>query len=98
MLHLRTRLVWLDCMAASLVQVYFAAAMEAEQYEAAMDVLDPLERTPDTDAQWSQLGAAALTAVASGVPALLSTYFVKVARHAQGQSAAQKCSFHADSK
>lgn len=51
------------------VQVYFAAAMESGAYEAAMDVLDPLERTPDTEAQWLQLADAALAAVADVPPA-----------------------------
>ena len=33
-----------------------------------MDVLDPLERTPDTEAQWLQLADAALAAVAAAPP------------------------------
>jgi hypothetical protein len=45
------------------VQVYFASAMEAGAYVTAMAVLDPLPSTPDTHAQWSHLGGAALAAV-----------------------------------
>lgn len=37
--------------------------MEEQWYEKAMEVLEPLERTPDTEAQWQQLAAAALDAV-----------------------------------
>ena len=46
-------------------QVYFGAAMEEQWYEKAMEVLEPLERTPDTEAQWQQLAAAALEAVST---------------------------------
>lgn len=45
--------------------------MEAEEYEAAMAVLEPLERTPDTEAQWRQLAAAALAALPSAPPPLI---------------------------
>eukprot|EP00892_Ulva_mutabilis_P000305 jgi/Ulvmu1/10275/UM060_0077.1 len=43
--------------------VYFASAMESGNFEDAMAVLEPLERTPDTEAQWQQLADAALEAV-----------------------------------
>lgn len=39
--------------------------MEGGSYEDAMQVLDPLERTPDTEAQWQQLCNATLSALAS---------------------------------
>lgn len=42
--------------------------MEAEQFEEAMAVLDPLEHTGDTEAQWQQLGEATLDAVTSARP------------------------------
>lgn len=47
------------------VQVYFASSMENGSFEEAMAVLEPLERTPDTEAQWQQLADAALEAVGS---------------------------------
>jgi hypothetical protein len=49
-------------------QVYFASAMESGDFEAAMSVLDPLERTPDTEGQWQQLAEAALQAVINSEP------------------------------
>jgi intraflagellar transport protein 172 len=42
--------------------------MEASDFEGAMAILEPLERTPDTEAQWLQLADAALAAVASSGP------------------------------
>lgn len=49
-------------------QVCFATAMENSSFEEAMLVLDPLERTPDTEAQWQQLGDATLAAVPAALP------------------------------
>lgn len=43
--------------------------MESGSYEEAMQVLDPLERTPDTEAQWQQLCNATLAALATSAPA-----------------------------
>lgn len=42
--------------------------MESGSYEEAMQVLDPLERTPDTEAQWQQLCDATLATLASAEP------------------------------
>jgi intraflagellar transport protein 172 len=50
------------------LQVYFAAAMEASNFEGAMAILEPLERTPDTEARWLQLADAALASVATSSP------------------------------
>lgn len=42
--------------------------MESGSFEEAMQVLDPLERTPDTEAQWQQLCNATLTALGTAGP------------------------------
>ncbi len=37
--------------------IYFGAALEDQDYERAVQTLEPLELTPETEAQWTQVGA-----------------------------------------
>ena len=53
---------------AACAQVYFAAAMESDEYEAAAAVLEPLDRSADTEPQWRQLAAACIAALPSAAP------------------------------
>ena len=40
--------------------IYFGAALEDQDYERAVQTLEPLELTPETEAQWMQLAEQAL--------------------------------------
>lgn len=40
--------------------IYFGAALEDQDYERAVQTLEPLELTPETEAQWTQVGGAVL--------------------------------------